>query len=296
MRYDYFLIWGNGVRYRDSILDMIRSEPDLKIVKILYHTPETIDELVDTVYSYDYAPLQHLKGKTEYLRKTVCEVYFVFVENHSPCEDYFGDGPYRHIESRGLKELKEKIRDTFNPRENGKRTEEHVIHASDNQMQTDYILRYLRLNGIDLFTNKHLSLDAPYHVQKVSSFSIRKIPMFSLRCNIVVGDAIVHVPKRTTVESTPHYRALSGEHHVYDEYVRTYLGMALTDDHCLENLLRLSRDFRYLSPPYDGNYIITRELDDGTFSIIDGVHRAAILKHRGVDEVIVAVIDQDLSC
>ena len=145
-RYDYFLIWGNGLKYRDQIINEIRKDSNFQIIKILHHKPKNIKELVQAIYSYDYAPFCHLKSKTEYLLKTAPEVDFIFVKNIDPREDYVGEGEFRHIESQNVKLLKERIRDNYNKRKDDRRTEEHVIHASDNQDQTDYILRYLGFN------------------------------------------------------------------------------------------------------------------------------------------------------
>lgn len=293
-RYDYFLIWGHGVKFRDEILELIRSNRALKIIKILYHAPDTVEQLVQTVYSYDYAPLEHLRGKTAYLQKTPKEAYFIFVENHFPDEDYLGEGSYRHVESRTIKSMKEHIRDCFNERINGKRSEDHVIHASDNQMQTDYILRYLGYEGISLFKSTFLALKAPYHLRGAKAFCLRKIPLTSLLCRIMVGNREVHVPKLAAIEETPHYRALSGQHDIYEEYISMFIGLALTDDHPLHDFLRLNKSFRYLAPPNQFSYIMVKEAAHGRFIIIDGVHRASILKYHGAQDIHVAVISQDL--
>jgi len=289
-RYDYFLIWGHGILFRDQILDMIRSHAALRIIKIMNHVPETVEQLIHAVYSFDYAPFEHLIGKTEYLKKTPNEVYFVFVENHFPDEDYFGDGLYRHIESKIIKTLKEQIRDLFNPRVAGTRSEDHVIHASDNQLQTDHILRYLGYQGVDWFTNRQLALHAPYHMRGNYGYTIRNIQISALLYSIVEGNRLSFTPRVISIEETPHYRALSGNCRVYEEYVSKFLGRALTDDHSLHTLLELKRSFRYLSPPFESDFIIVLETGEDRFVVLDGVHRAATLKYQGALNVHVAVI------
>lgn len=291
-RYDYFLVWGHGIKYISEITDSIRNHPALKIVKILKHFPETVDQLVYAVYSFDYAPLEHLRGKTEYLKQTPNEVYFIFVENRFPDEDYFGEGPYRHLESYTMKALKEQIRNRFNPRVDGRRSEDHVIHASDNQLQSDHILRYLGFAGVDLFRKKHLALDAPYHLPEITDFSIRKIPLSSLQCRIVAGDRRLYAPERVdAIDKTPHYRALAGDPGAYLAYLENFMGLALTDDHCLRNFMSLKDSFRYLAGPFASSYIIVEETEPDVFVVLDGVHRAALLRHQGVTDLHVAVID-----
>ncbi|WP_129126151.1 hypothetical protein [Geomonas oryzae] len=289
-RFDYMLVWGHGVEHMEAIAAMIREHPAFKIVKVLHHVPESVDLLVHAVYSFDYAPIEHLKDKTEYLRATPRESYLVFLENRDPDEDYFGEGSFRHLESRTMKALKERIRDRFNPYRNGKRTDEHVIHASDNQLQTDHILRYLGYPGVELFADRNVVLSAPYHLGEITDYCIRELHISALRCRMVTGER--HHPEATVVavEDTPHYRALCGDGEAYRLYLRTFLGTALTDDHTLEGLLRLAASFDYLAPPFDNAYVIVREEEPGIFAVLDGAHRVAILKHRGVTSLAAAVI------
>lgn len=288
-RYDYFLIWGHGLQYYEQILNVIRSCRSYKIIKILSHSPETMEQLIHVVYSFDYAPIEHLKGKTEYLTTTPCGVMFIFVENHAPNEDYFGDGAYRHIESETIKITKETIRNIHNPRVNGKRTEDHVIHASDNQTQTDYILRYLGYNGLDLFNNEHLALEAPYHVRKITDYCIDRISITDMKCRIVVGVQEDSAIKLVDIEETPHYKALLGDYDSYRRYINRYLGKYLTDDHSLENLIRLKTSFQYLSSPFELSYIIVESIE-GVYAIVDGLHRAAILKYQNAKDVHVSIL------
>ena len=56
MRYDYFLIWGNGLKFKTQIINEIRADNNFQIVKILHHKPKSIKKLVRAIYSYDYAP------------------------------------------------------------------------------------------------------------------------------------------------------------------------------------------------------------------------------------------------
>lgn len=292
IRYDYFLVWGHGVEHLDGIIGMIRIHPALKIVKILNHMCLAVDHLVHAVYSFDYAPFEHLKAKTEYLKRTPREVYFIFVENRCPEEDYFGEGPYRHIESRTIKRLKEEIRNLYNGQVDGRRSEDHMIHASDNELQTHHILRYLGFPGVQMFGKKHLALDAPYHLPEIAHFSVRDIPVSSLQCRIVAGDRDLYVPRRVAgIEQTPHYRALQGDLDAYRTYLGRFLGQALTDDHTLEGFLRLKDSFRYLSAPFQSSYVIVEECESEKFVLLDGVHRAAILKYQGVTHFHVAVIE-----
>src|SRR4030042_1799051 len=186
-RFDYIIIWGHGLKYRDEIVDKIHSHKDMRIIKTIYHRPKTVRRLVKAVYSYDYAPLRHLKSKTRYLMKTPKEAFFIFIENRNPNEDFYGKGIFRHFESTTMKQLKEEIRNEFNERIDGKRTEDHVIHASDNELQTHMILQYLGLGGLQFLKKKHPILEVPFYIRRCSKFVIKNVPIDSLVCNIVDG-------------------------------------------------------------------------------------------------------------
>ena len=153
-RYDYFLIWGNGLPYQNEILDILRDAESIEIIRLTSYKPKNIAKLVRAIYSYDYAPLQHLRAKTRYLLETIPEVLFIFVLNRDARERYVCTGAFRHVECANIKSIKEEIRNRFNPRKEGKRTEEHVIHASDNESQVDHILKYLGVKaGVSYLKN-----------------------------------------------------------------------------------------------------------------------------------------------
>ena len=65
-RYAYFLIWGNGLQYKKEIINLLRNAEFIEILRIMKYRPKSVDHLVNAIYSYDYAPIQHLKGKTQY--------------------------------------------------------------------------------------------------------------------------------------------------------------------------------------------------------------------------------------
>lgn len=296
-RYDYFIIWGHGLQYKNEIINMIKSHKDLKILKIMYHIPDTIDDLVMAIYSYDYAPFRHLKNKCKYLYDTPKKVLFIFVGNSSPNEDYFGKGVYRHIESLTIKELKEQMRDRFNPTVNGIRTEHHVIHASDSELQTHFILHYLGYGqGLDIFKKSSSILALPYYVRNYTEFTIRDIPLDSLLARPVTGKVLkkgkIHFIKQMTkIEDTPHYKALCGDKQKYQDYLDEYLGAPLTDYYNLDDFMKLADGFSYLAKPYEMNYIFAKKLNGSSYLLIDGTHRTAIMKYQGVKNLPVAILD-----
>ena len=55
-RYDYFNIWSSGLKYRDEIIDIIRSEKKFEIVEMLDYRPSNLGEFVAELYIYDSIP------------------------------------------------------------------------------------------------------------------------------------------------------------------------------------------------------------------------------------------------
>ena len=278
-RIDYIVIWGHGLIYRDNILDLIRKNENYNIIKILYHYPKSIRKLVNVIYSYDYAPLIHLKSKTQYLLNTLQEVLFIFFYNNNPDEDYFGEGEYRHLESRTLKIFKESIRDLFNEKKNDRRTENHVIHASDNEKQTDYILKYLGFNGIsDLnWTDKNINLPYYFKEYKYNEINIKKTLLNTLYCNILVGNRENYSTKLMKVNESPHYEGLVKDIRIYSDYINQFLGGPLTEDYTVKRYLSASKNLKYLQPPFYQSFIVVRKNENNQYIILDGLHRATIL-------------------
>ncbi len=288
-RYDYILVWGNGLQYRDEIIDIINGTKDFEVLQIISHTPERIEDLISEIYSYDYAPKVHLVAKTEYLLTVPKESVFIFVKNRDAHESVVGTGEFSHIECSRLKALKENIRNQFNPRINDKRSENHVIHSSDNEYQTDKILKYLGYpDGLNMLTRKsNYILDAPYHLGRFSKFEVRKVSNEDIYCSIWneegTGKDILHI------DQTPHFKLLSGDASSYIEYKKKH-SKYFTDNHTPENLIKLSEKLKYADKEFAGNYIITKEIETDKYLIIDGVHRASVLRSKGVNEFIIAIV------
>jgi len=291
-KYCYFLIWGNGIQYSEKIINQIRNDKNFKIVLIKYHEVEDINKFVKQIYSVDYAPLSHLKAKIKYLLNSNPQVMIIFAINKNHQEKIFGEGGFRHIECEYVKNFKENIRNKFNPIKNGIRTHEHVIHASDSEYQADYLLKKLGyIDGIKHLSKKPNSiLPTPYHLKPFDKFVIKKIDIDSIYCNVIYGNKKDFALKKTDLVNTPHYKCLNGDTLSYEKYIKSFSGYILTDDHYPENYKLLEKDFLYLDKKNQLNYIIIKEFQLNNYLILDGVHRASILKKQGYKKIIVAII------
>lgn len=290
-RYDYFLIWGNGLQYRLQILDFVREQPHIEILKVLNHKPKSVKKLVRQIYSHDYAPLQHLKVKTQYLSKTEPEVAFIFVHNQDTQEQYFGTGPFRHIECIRIKQMKETLRNQFNPRKDGWRTEDHILHASDNPTQVHAALKYLGFkNGLELFRNvPNPFLSLPYYVPNFDQVDIRMLKMSQIFGKIIIEGRNMRT-ELVRIEQTPQFACLTGNVAVYEDYLAEYSGWLLQSDYSVDKFIDLAENFSYLSPQYPTAYILVKEFQPDQYLILDGLHRASILRFQEVATVPVAIV------
>lgn len=291
-RYDHILIWGNGLEYKTQIINETRNHPDFEIIKIYNYKPKNIKKFVKAVYSFDYAPFYHLKEKTKYLLTTKAEVVFIFFKNNNPDEDYLDDGDFRHIESLTLKKFKDELRNKFNERKADIKTENHVIHASDNQEQTDYILKYLGFNGGIEFINKkpNIYIKAPYHLEQFKNFTLKMVDIDNVYCSVINSEGNSTRASVFNIQESPHYKTLINQDKSYEDYFNKYQGVFLQEDHCEDQFLNLNKNLNYLKGNNYNDYIIVSKLNN-KYIIVDGLHRAAILKYNGIDKVIVAVVE-----
>ncbi len=284
-RYDFILIWGNGQHCKRHIIRDIENHGGFEILNIFDRTVKDMPAFVKEVYSFDYAPFAHLKNKTRYLKKTPPQVTLILLKNTNPNEDYLGERAFRHIESLTLKALKEQLRDTYNERQSDRRTENHVIHASDNQAQTEHLLRCFGWkNGLqDLLKKSNPVLNSVYHLGEIRTFELEQIDINAIYVNILTEKGA----RPTPLAETPHYLSIVDQDGCYADYLQTYSGTQLTDYYSPEKFKKAQRRFQYLTGPYN-DYIITRK-QGGKYIVLDGAHRAAILKAQNKTSIIVAV-------
>jgi len=244
-RYDYFIIWGNSLQHTEAIREILRKEEDLEIIKIVSHKIKEMKRFVLNLYGCDPVPLWHLQAKLSYLFKAKPEAIFIFVKNLAPNEIYVDDGPFRHIHCQYIARIKENIRNLYNPRKNGVRTEEHVIHASDQEAQVDYFLKMLGYSdGIYHLHNSGsaLPIRKPYHIPKPKTYRFKRLSINDLRASI-----LVHSPSQGVntelrkIHDTPHFRTLKYGDAEYKEYLENFQYTLLTDDYSQTKFLEMSR-------------------------------------------------------
>jgi hypothetical protein len=273
-KYDSFIIWGHGLKFSEEILEII--DDKFPILNLYKYRPKSMPRFVKQVYSHDYAPYSHLLNKTKYLLKVAPEVMVVTVLNERSRVEIFGEGNFKHRESIEIKELKETLRDMYNPRKAGIRTENYIIHGTDTEEQTDAILKLIGLReGVNMYKRLNLQLPFRYYYPYIDSMKIIEISIDKLFCNLFVqGNRKNEIRYNVPLEETPHWGFVKGEEETYKKYLNNFFGRGLNSYHSVAKFRKLNRE-------YDGSVpIVIREVGSN-FLILDGLHRATILKGKG---------------
>ena len=302
-RYHFLTIWPNGYEHIDEILDLLREDEAIEIITIRKHCIKNMRKFVFDLYACDYVPVEHLYAKLKYLFKLKPEVINVFVKNYQPEEIIKGKPPFRKKQCLKMVELKNTIRNRFNPRHADPNfriapldrgvSHEHVVHASDTEEQTDYYLKLLGYqDGIGYLDedSEGLPFRKPFYLKRPEQYTIKNIPTSQLFTNIFQRHKGKVGMRLVPIVETPHYRAASSEMAVYQKYLNDYRFQYLNDDYHVEKykqLLQFSSEELEELP-----LVLTRPVEHG-FQILDGAHRAAACAHHGFEKIKCAVIIND---
>lgn len=284
MRYDSFIIWGNGIQYVEDIVSIIREHPDFDIVFLSwYNINEDMYTFIKKVYECDDAPWSHLKLKTQYLLNSPKKIFFILIRNFNP---QISNKQWAKEQCQTVCDLKTKIRAKYNPRSNNLRecgpplppgvSHQHVIHASDYEAQVEHDLQIFGMKNLDWYKRYDNSeYFIPYHLDiNLKKIHIQEYNIDDLKVDII-GKGLVPVIE------TPYYKYLMGEKNEMIEYSK-HIGYTLKEDHYPDSINRLDRIFKlgYLNKLGQKCYPIIQ----GN-RVLDGGHRLAVMKKRGYEKV-----------
>ena len=291
-RFDCFVIWGHGQKYLSDIISEIRKNNNFEILHLHKHEVKSIKKLVYQIYSFDYAPLFHLKAKVKYLESTPPVINFIFIKNKDAQEEYFGTGDFRHKESLRIKRFKDLIRERFNPRgKDGNLTHDHVIHATDNESQTDAILKLIGYpKGVHLFTDSGKVIKTPHYIIEPNSFTLKEVTYDDLYCANAFEINGVTQNRHIPIKESAQYLGLSNPKS-YQNYLQKFSGQVLKQDYDLEKYLQLKSGFSYLQGCNAADFVVVTPLEhEKKMLIVDGLHRASIHLYQGNKTLKVCVI------
>lgn len=288
-RYDSIIIWGHGLAHLNEILTMIRNVDTFDIARIVKYKPSNMKKFIRKVYSYDYAPLAHLKSKIKYLESVEPSLVCIVINNHLPNIDILGEGSFRHRESLTLKQLKTDIREKFNPYKNGMMTHDHIIHATDNEEQTHHILKAIGDIDIQQYYKKKL-YSVPFFLGENRNYEIKEVAFDELVCGQAVGNSDSFHIIKMPVEQSVQYKALHNGRDEYQNYINKYLGTALKSEHSIDKYLQLQDQFKYLAKGHCNSFVIVKKIDQEKYLIMDGLHRAALHLSQNFKKIKVCII------
>lgn len=286
MRYDILIIWGNGVNYVPEIVNEIAIDSNFEIVRLKYHSFTNTKSFIDDIYKCDTVPLEHLKSKSKYLHTAPHKCMVIIVKNLSPREQMVGDDEFKHIQCQNITDLKTRIRSKYNPKfKNANQqinplprgvSHEHVIHGTDYQSQTDYLLGFFNLNTTSYYS-RHDTIDyhIPWHLNvHAQNISEKTVDVSDLKCN-VLGKGIIRV------KDSPHFKYVNGDKLEYQSYINKHIGKELQENHFCEVFDRLIDSY---DPNYKADGKKSLIIVNNNNTIVDGLHRSAILMKLNIKQ------------
>lgn len=292
MRYDILIIWGNGLNYVQEIINEIAIDSNFQIVRLKYYSFTNTKSFIEDIYKCDTVPLEHLVQKSKYLHAASQKCMVIIVKNLRPREQMVGSGEFKHIQCQNITDLKIRVRSKYNPKfiDVNRQIDplpkgishEHVIHGTDYQSQTDYLLNYFNLNNTNYYSRYDtFDYHIPWHLDVLAQdISEKTVDISDLKCS-VLGKGIIEV------KDSPHFKYVNGNKFEYQSYINKHIGKELQENHFCEAFDRLidSYDLNYKS---DGkkSFIIVNKNN----TIVDGLHRAAILIKLNIKQIRVIIL------
>lgn len=95
------------------------------------------------------------------------------------------------------------------------------------------------------------------------------------------------------IENTPHFKALNGDTSYYNEYYNRMHSFGRAKNHYMNTnqFTTFYSNFRYLSIPYEKEYISVKKVGD-RYESLDGDHRLSCLKKQGHQNIDVDVVNE----
>ena len=243
-------------------MTVIRSR--FEIVIILRKELSDVRSFVDQVYAIDSYPIDIIQEKTEYLLQEMNEVVFVLVKNNNVDMWDVDMGEYAKKECRYVAATKVIIREKWN-----KIPHHHVIHGTDNEVETRHILSLFGEEPIEYYlTNQGTPF--PFHI---APFEYEEI---ELDITLLNGRLLEDMWGKS-IEETPHYLYAIDNKEPYIKYHEKHYGIGLIEDHFPE---RFDDMIKYFNN--GGKFPPILVIGD---RIIDGGHRCAIYLSKGITKV-----------
>ena len=254
---DFFIIWANGRKFEDQILQTINE--NFKIIRLKRHKSLFFYLDVLKLYKYSFIQIYFLLKKLFYLRKYNKNFLAVEVINKKPLIKHNFNGVFRSYYCKKLITIKNKIRFKYQK----KNLEEHIIH------NTDTIHDYLAVNDVIGSQMK------PFYGKYKETLKIELKDLFCIR---TYGSTFRYKDKIIPLKDSAQYSYLVKRKDEYKEYLDKFLGTSIQFYHSPKKFDELLKSIRF-SNKIKVNIIIKKKQD--RFIILDGLHRASIFLFLG---------------
>tara|TARA_Y100000389_G_scaffold96808_1_gene93514 strand:+ start:7545 stop:8957 length:1413 start_codon:yes stop_codon:yes gene_type:complete len=279
------IVWGHGLQHLVAIFEMLHKSIVCQVMCVNKIKPTNLEKFIQILYSEDLSSgshemHSHIKKKTEYLKRTPQEcVFILFKKKDMNIVSEFDND---------IVDFKWDVRSKFNPKSKSQRacgrlpqgvTHNHVIHGIDRPGECDAICKYITGHDPKYFEHDYTGLvNIPKRMRLKHNSKKIVIPISKIRASIIGQGKI-------PLNITPQYKFICGEEEEYNKYYMTYCGTNFTDGHSSACFRRTLANFNPKAYPYDDKkYILVSSAKNGTWNIMDGVHRASALCHHfGMD-------------
>lgn len=290
IEFDYmcFIIWSHGISYLPEIISDLEDDNDFEILMAKNISNFDPKQFILRVYGCDTYPLKHLQSKISYLLKLPQKCTFIFVKCFATVKNSVGSGLFRNLQSQKMVLFKQQFRNKYNPRDkSGKITHDHIIHGTDYESQTDYLLKLIGYSeGLKIF-ERNSPFFVPHHLQWTGAYKIKTVEIDTLRANILHFQEGKVYTKLCRLTETPHFVGIHSPS-IYEKYLTEFQYTYLCDFYSIKKFSNLQhRDIKKIITTTP---ILTQEVTEGIYTICDGVHRAAIAKYKGVSNLPVVIM------
>jgi hypothetical protein len=297
-RLDYFIVWGHGIDYLHEMVGLIGEDEDLDVLCVKKKNINDLEKFISDIYAKEWpsVPKEHTFAKTRFLYYVPKVVAIILVMNRNPkVRTQDNKNPlFRMPESETIKNVKNKIRERYDPNKGGRgqtqvvpryNPDQHVVHASDFPEQVQNALDVFEIQNVEhwmqYWKDKHFPEQTVINDKKVVVCDINNIYLriMDYNRNLIVSE----------IEQSPHYQYLCGSKEAYKLYWKIYCGDILKENHSPSSFKRLASNFRYLQSPFLNSYIQVEKHGERFYSA-NGDHRLAIMKYLGHKFIQVEVI------
>ena len=254
---DFFIIWANGRKFEDQILQTIND--NFEIIRVKRHKSLFFYLDIIKLYKNSFVPIYFLFKKLFYLRKYNKNFLAVEVINKKPLIEHHFNGVFRSYYCKKLINLKDKIRNKYQKNN----FEEHIIHT------TDTIHDYLAVKDVIG------SQMTPFYGKYKSTINIEIKNLF---CIQTYGSTFAYKDKITPLKNSAQYNYLLNKKKYYKEYLDKFLGTSIQFYHSSKKFDELLKSIK-ISNKIKVNIIVKKK--HGKLVILDGLHRASIYLFLG---------------